>query len=260
MSAGTIAYLDDRAVVRVAGPDARTFLQGLITNDMALLDTRPAMFAGLLSPQGKVLFEFFAVRVDDGVLLDVARGAAGDLARRLAMYKLRANVEIGEATGAGVTFTDPRAADLGARITGQAPDAAFEQRRIALGVPEGGKDYAFGTLFPHEAMFDQFNGVSFGKGCYVGQEIVSRMQHRGTARSRFLLVDAQAPLPPMGTPVMAGDKPLGEMGSNADKQGLALIRLDRLSDAYAAKSLLTTGDVPIRLSKPAYATFEVPAP
>ena len=256
MSAGSIAYLDDRAVVRVSGPDAAAFLQGLITNDMALLESQPAIFAGLLSPQGKALFEFLIAKLGDGFGLAVASSAASGLANRLAMYKLRAKVEI----GAGVAqawppgTNDPRLPGLEGAATG------YNTHRISLGVPEGGKDYAFGELFPHEAMFDQLNGVSFSKGCYVGQEIVARMQHRGTARSRFLIVDADAPLPPMGTPVLAGDKPLGQIGSNAGKQGLALIRLDRLADAYAAKAPITTGGVSIRLSKPAYATFEVPTP
>ena len=155
MSAGTIAHLADRAAIRVAGPDARTFLQGLVTNDVALLDTQPAMFAGLLSPQGKVLFEFLVVSTGDGFLLDVANSAAEDLAKRLAMYKLRSRVEIGEATGAGVTFTDPRAADLGSRVTGQAPDTAFEQRRIALG--ESGPCFRPARM-DHGVAADEFSG------------------------------------------------------------------------------------------------------
>jgi len=277
MSAGSIAYLDDRAVLRVSGPDAGAFLQGLITNDIGLLATQPAIFAGLLSPQGKVLFEFLVVKAGDALLLDVATDAAEDLAKRLAMYKLRAKVEISDPDDWHVLslldaqysdsngFDDPRLARLGKRdlsplaVGFETSSLDYHAHRISLGMPEGGKDYAFGELFPHEAMFDQLNGVSFTKGCYVGQEIVARMQHRGTARSRFLIVDADAPLPSLSTPVLAGDKPLGQMGSNAGKQGLALIRLDRLADAYAAKAQITAGGIPIRLTKPAYASFEVPA-
>ena len=256
MSAGSVAYLEDRAVVCVSGSDAGTFLQGLITNDMGLLDSQPAIFAGLLSPQGKVLFEFLISREKDGFWLAVADLVALDLIKRLTMYKLRAKVDIAQVVeilrldGS----SDPRVAGL------EHDPANYHAHRISLGVPEGGKDYAFGELFPHEAMFDQLNGVSFTKGCYVGQEIVSRMQHRGTARSRFLIADAEAELPPMGTPVLAADKPLGQLGSNAGKQGLALIRLDRLADAYAAKAPITTAGIPVRLTKPGYATFEVPTP
>jgi len=293
--------LHERGAVRVLGPDAAKFLQGLLTNDVDQVQIGAATFAGLLSPQGKVLFECQVAPVENGFILDVARSIAGDLTRRLSVYRLRANVEIEDASEASTVvlmwepglseyvpgplkhsasiatrYVDARHSELGARVVWGAampgPPHYFKQprtssqgptyhaHRISLGVPEGGKDYAFGELFPHEAMFDQLNGVSFTKGCYVGQEIVARMQHRGTARSRFLIVDADAPLPPMGTPVLVGDKPLGQMGSNAGTQGLALIRLDRLADAYTAGSAITTGGVPIRLTKPTYATFEVPSP
>ena len=268
MSAIGMALLDDRGIIRIGGPDAGPFLQGLITNDMALMETQLAINAGLLSPQGKVLFEFLVVKAGEGFVLDVARGAVPDLVKRLSMYKLRAKVEIEGASAApdAMTFLDPRLLRLGSRAivsdpaTVSAAPRDYDAHRIALGVPEGGKDYAFGDLFPHEAMFDQLNGVSFTKGCYVGQEIVARMQHRGTARSRFLIVDADGPLPPLGTPIVVADKPLGAMGSNAGRQGLALIRLDRLADAYTSNAPITTAGVPVRLAKPAYATFEVPAP
>jgi tRNA-modifying protein YgfZ len=284
MSSGHIAYLNDRAVVRVSGADAATFLQGLITNEMALLETQGAIFAGLLSPQGKVLFEFLVVKATDGYLLDVARSAAGDLVKRLAMYKLRAKVEvkldpewrivfgrpvdfIGSSSDPGkLVYRDPRLNAFGNRAMSLMQIGFdfelfdYHAHRIALGVPEGGKDYLFGDLFPHEAMFDQLNGVSFTKGCYVGQEIVARMQHRGTARSRFLMVAAAGPLPERGTEVLAGDRPVGQMGSSVGGNGLALIRLDRLGDAYKEGKPITTGGVPITLTKPPYAIFEVPTP
>ena len=293
MSASHIQRLEDRGVVRVAGADAEAFLQGLVTNDMARLAETPAIYAGLLSPQGKILFEFLVVKGEDGFLLDVAASEAAELVKRLALYKLRAKVEITDRssayevfTGAG-GFNDPRFAELGQRaiaarafpptpaFAGLRPDKpalphkgrgdrgeglTYDSARISLGIPEGGKDYALGTPFPHEAMFDQLNGVSFSKGCYVGQEIVARMQHRGTARSRFLMVTGDGPLPPMGTVVTAGAVPLGAMGSSMGTQGLALIRLDRLADAYAVKSPVTAGGVALTLAKPPYATFEAPTP
>ncbi len=282
MSSGSIAYLDDRAAVRVGGADAGTFLQGLITNDLDV--KQGSIFAGLLSPQGKVLFEFVIVQPDEGFLLDVAASAADDLVKRLTLYKLRAKIEIElarewkvfsqssslaelpDSASGGMMFTDPRLHDLGRRAHLPDPKMSvpamldYDAHRISLGVPEGGKDYLFGELFPHEAMFDQLHGVSFTKGCYVGQEIVARMQHRGTARSRFLMVAAAGPLPERGTPVLAGDKPIGEMGSSVGGNGLALIRLDRLGDAYKEGRTITTGGVPITLTKPPYATFEVPTP
>jgi tRNA-modifying protein YgfZ len=257
MSAGSVANLEDRTVVHVSGADAGPFLQGLITNDMGLLEAQPAIFAGLLSPQGKILFDFIVVKASDGFELDVDKSAALDLINRLTMYRLRAKVAIAPAADPGHIFDipDPRLPELGTRRP-----ADYDAHRISLGVPESGKDYSLGDLFPHEAMFDQLHGVSLTKGCYVGQEIVSRMQHRGTARSRFLIADGESQLPPMGTPIVAGETPLGQMGSHADKQGLALIRLDRLAGAYAAHAPITAGGVPIRLTKPAYATFEVPSP
>ena len=283
MSAEDLHRFLDRAVIQIDGPDATAFLQGLVTSDVALLKSQPAQLAGLLSPQGKVLFEFLIARSESGYLLDVAEAGAAGLIQRLKMYRLRSKVEIESAPrwsifalwrptvvlpqsgSGGMIFTDPRLHELGRRallpdtIVG-ASQFNYDAHRISLGIPEGGKDYAFGTLFPHEAMFDQLNGVSFSKGCYVGQEIVARMQHRGTARSRFLMVTGDGPLPPMGTVVTAGAVPLGAMGSSMGTQGLALIRLDRLADAYAVKSPVTAGGVALTLAKPPYATFEAPTP
>ena len=290
----------DRGFVRVTGADAGKFLQGLITNDISSLGFGEAAFAGLLSPQGKVLFEFLVAPIADGFLLDVSLRVASDLTKRLAMYKLRSDVNVvdvsakhamsqtliaGTPTGPMrpasslylANYLDPRHANFVNRTVwahspedmgwqnipaiedGFSASAEIEQRRIALGIPEGGKDYAFGEIFPHEAMFDQLNGISFTKGCYVGQEIVSRMQHRGTARSRFLIVNGTAPLPPMGTEVLAATTPLGAIGSSAGSQGLALIRLDRLADAYKAGHPVTIGGVPVTVAKPPFATFAVPA-
>ncbi len=302
MSASGIAVFVDRAVVSVTGADAETFLQGIVTNDLAPLQAERAMFAGLLSPQGKVLFDFLLLKTSGGYWIDIAKSVADDLTKRLVMYKLRAKVDIAllsdhlvyavwpradfdvyvngiakQAKDAKLhAYIDPRNVLLGGRwITRGAAkqgerksfkDAArlslidYDAHRISLGVPEGGKDYLFGELFPHEAMFDQLNGVSFTKGCYVGQEIVARMQHRGTARSRFLMVAAAGPLPERGTEVLAGDKPIGQMGSSVGPSGLALIRLDRLGDAYNESKPITVGGVAVTLAKPPFATFQVPEP
>jgi tRNA-modifying protein YgfZ len=281
MSSGSICIVDDRTVVRVSGTDARAFLNGLITNDVTSLEHQQSVFAGLLSPQGKVLFEFIVVADDETLLLDVETSVAAALAQRLSIYKLRSKVTIeaparqmvcagvGDASewwapGEAVVYRDPRLVALGWRaipsVMNWRVGGLGDAHRISLGVPEGGKDYLFGELFPHEAMFDQLHGVSFTKGCYVGQEIVARMQHRGTARSRFLMLAAAGPLPERGTEVLAGDKPIGAMGSSVGPNGLALIRLDRLGDAYNERKPITTGAVAITLTKPPYATFEVPTP
>jgi folate-binding protein YgfZ len=270
--------LPNRGIVAVNGSDATKLLQGLVTNDVALLDTQPAIYAGLLSPQGKILFDFIVVKMPDGALIDVAKDQAAALVKRLTMYKLRAAVTIADVSadhtvvaafgqgaqfGQGIVYSDPRLPDLGLRAIVETKDAvavstdaaAYHAFRIGLGVPEGGLDYAFGDAFPHEALFDQLHGVSFTKGCYVGQEIVSRMEHRGTARKRIVPVDADGPLVE-GAAVVAGDVEIGRVGSVSGSRGLALLRLDRV-DEFAAKGVpLTAGGAPIAVSIPAWAHFK----
>ena len=260
MTDAKIALLPDRGVVAVTGEDARKFLDNIITNDMDLLDKQEAIFTGLLSPQGKILFDFFIVRHRDEYLLDVAKDKAADLIKRLSMYRLRAKVAIAERPDLhvialwpldSVGFADSRFAALGGRQIADAALAdaelyeAYHAHRISLGVPEGGKDFAFGEAFPHEALFDQLNGVSFTKGCYVGQEIVARMEHRGTARKRIVRVSGEGVLPVAGTDVLAGEVVIGAVGSNSGSLGLALLRLDRVLE-FAAKGVgLTAGGVRI---------------
>ena len=169
-------------------------------------------------------------------------------------------------------FADPRLPELGLRILlpanadisdlgcALASEDEYHARRIALGVPEGGRDYIFGDAFPHEAMFDQLNGVDFKKGCFVGQEVVSRMEHRGTARKRIVGVEGEGPLPAPGTEIVAGSTPIGTLGSVAGSSGLALIRLDRAEEAKAAGVPLHAGEVTIAVRIPAWARFKSPAP
>jgi len=148
------------------------------------------------------------------------------------------------------------AADLGAELV----DAtAYEAHRIALGVPRGGLDFIYGDAFPHEADMDQLHGVDFEKGCYVGQEIVSRMEHRGTARNRIVPVEAGGGfLPDAGIPVTAGERQVGTTGSSAGPHGLAMLRLDRVADALAAGTPLTAGGIELTPRKPEWATFDWP--
>lgn len=279
------SLLSDRAAVSLGGGDVRKFLQGLITNDVGKAQGGDAIHAGLLSPQGKILFDFFVVPVGDGFLLEVARSRAGDLIQRLGFYRLRAQVELAEAPSLSVAaiwgglpglpdgaivYADPRLPALGFRAIlpagldlkalGCAPEEAeaYHAQRIALGVPEGGRDYAFGDTFPHEALFDQLNGVDFKKGCYVGQEVVARMEHRGTARKRIVPVMGDGPLPASGTPVEVDAVPIGMVGSVSGRSGLAMIRLDRAETALAGGKALTAGGVKLVLLRPAFARFSVP--
>ncbi|WP_295556288.1 folate-binding protein [uncultured Hyphomicrobium sp.] len=289
-----VAILDDRGAVAVVGADAEKLLGGLITNDMARLAETPALYAALLSPQGKVLFDFFVVRTAEGFLLETAREKAEGLVKRLSMYKLRASVEIrdvsedysvaalwgasavsfGEAVGAHA-FADPRFAPLGIRIlaakdqagdvvaqtkAGLVPAEAYHAYRVGLGVPESGRDFVLGDTFPHEALLDQLNGVSFTKGCFVGQEVVSRMQHRATVRKRVVPVVAEVPLPAGPQPVLAGAVEIGRLGSVAGARGLALLRLDRVFEAQQAGVPVTADGVALSVEAPPFATFEIGAP
>lgn len=286
MAETKIALLPDRGVVSITGADAEKLLQGVITNDMDLLAEQPALHAGLLSPQGKILFDFFVVRTPDGFCLETARAKAADLAERMKMYKLRAKVEINDVSadytvaaiwggahaprGEGpLWFADPRLPELGYRelttlrsdwaLGGEECDSAtqddYHAHRIGLGVPEGGRDYAFGDAFPHEALLDQLHGVSFDKGCYVGQEVVSRMQNRGTARRRIVPVVAEAALPASGAAIIAAGVEIGTLGSTAGTRGLAMLRLDRVAEFVEKGESLRAGSVAVRVEIPAWARF-----
>lgn len=269
-----IAELADRGFVRVTGGDARKLLQGLVTNDLEVHGPTGATFAGLLTPQGKIMFDFFVVPAADGFLLEIDRNRAADLVKRLQMYKLRADVavsdvssdfrllaswaEVGEAkiedVGAS-NFVDPRELRLGTRIvvaarserapavTTDAP--AYDARRVALGVPEGGKDYEFGEAYPHEAGFDLFNGVSFTKGCYVGQEVVSRMQNKTVVRKRVVKLKGDAPLT-SGADIMLGEAAIGRVGTVAGSEALGMLRLDRAFEAGQQGIALNAGGVTVR--------------
>jgi len=283
-----IALLPDRGVVTVMGEDAERLLQGVITNDMALLQAQPAIHAGLLTPQGKILFEFFVVKAPGGFCLEAARDKTAELSDRLNLYKLRVKAEIQDASAdytvaafwggpyelrhggkPPLWYADPRLPDMGFRelvtmrtdwaLGGEDANIAtqddYHAHRIALGVPEGGKDYVFGDTFPHEALFDQLHGVSFEKGCYVGQEVVSRMANRGTARRRVVPVVGETALPASGADIVAGGVTIGRLGSTAKTRGLALLRLDRAAEMSGRGANLNAGDVPVRIELPSWAHF-----
>ncbi|HEX2352672.1 MAG: YgfZ/GcvT domain-containing protein [Hyphomicrobiales bacterium] len=286
------ALLPDRGVVKVDGDDARKFLNGLVTSDIAKVTPEAASFTALLTPQGKIIVDFILVEAPPadggGFFLDCPRALAPTLLQRLNFYKLRAKVMIEDlsetlgvlavwegdaATEYGLCYRDPRlaalglrcmlpphlaadaAADLGAKLV---EASAYEAHRIALGVPRGGLDFIYGDAFPHETDMDQFGGVDFDKGCFVGQEVVSRIENRGTARSRVVPVAFDGFAPEAGTPVSAGGKTVGTFGSGAQGRGLAMLRLDRVGDAVAAGEPLVAGGVQIRLVKPAWAQFAWP--
>jgi folate-binding protein YgfZ len=261
------AYLDDRSLLRIAGEDARVFLQGLVTCNMDKINLTQAGFGALLSPQGKILFDFLIVEDAEGFLLDTASAQAEALAKRLGMYRLRAKVtiaaqpELGVLAGwdgtplPGLSYDDPRHAGLGRRAIversqaqGTASADDYHAHRIVCGVPEAGRDFPFGEIFPHDADMDLILGLDFKKGCYVGQEVVSRMEHRGTSRKRILPVLLRGPAPAPGTAIMAGELAIGTLGTSAaNGHALALIRTDRAEDAISAGTALVAGAAIVEL-------------
>ncbi|POR56517.1 YgfZ/GcvT domain-containing protein [Bosea psychrotolerans] len=280
--------LIDRGVIRVSGEDARDFLQNLVTNDLDPVTPERAGYGALLTPQGKIICDFFIVALSDedggGFLLDVPLLQTTDLMKRLKLYKLRAKVTLDDLSEAsaviastdgaplpddsGIVYADPRLPALGQRsITDRAgveeiaaDDAeTYHVRRIALGVPDGGRDFAYGDTFPHEALLDQLGGVSFKKGCYIGQEVVSRMQHRGTARTRIVpVVFTEGIASETGAEATAGAKTLGRIGSGAKGRGLAMLRLDRVADALSEGLTLNGGGLAFVLAKPDFIRFPFP--
>lgn len=280
MASDTIAPLPNRSVISVTGADAAKLLQGLITNDIdKLIKDGSALHAGLLSPQGKILFDFFVVRTASGILIDIASHKAAEFVKRLMLYRLRADVVIADVRSdyrvfaiwgtalpdealSPLTYTDPRMVALGLRVLadadlvkklGETPrllivdENAYDAHRIALGVPEGGKDYDFGDAYPHEADFDLFHGVSFTKGCFVGQEVVARMQNKSVVRKRVVKVEGDAPLT-SHSDIFFGDAPIGRVGSVSGNQALAMIRLDRAADALDKPTPLTSNGVAITVA------------
>jgi folate-binding protein YgfZ len=266
------ALLTDRAVLRVAGDPARHFLNNLVTSEIETLAPGDARYTALLTPQGKIVADFFVVAApqsEGGFYIDCPAELADELFQKLAFYRLRAKVTIEKtglaviaiwggdgATQKGLTFPDPRLPTLGSRVLAS-PDAAkelalvdvtaYDAHRIALGVPRGGADFKYNDAFPHDADLDKLHGVDFKKGCFVGQEVVSRVEHRGTARNRIVPVSFDGAAPPAGTSVMAGEKSVGIMGSSAGKIGLAMLRVDRVAEALSAGTSLSAGGTPLHL-------------
>lgn len=265
MATPNFSELASRALLNVSGETAGDFLQGLITCDVISLRPGEINFGALLSAQGKILFDFFVIASTNGYLIDVDKSMADDLVKRLKFYRLRAKIDIepmdprthvfaiwGEGakaqniTADGVVCGDPRLRQMGLRAyIRRAPETAnllatdeWHHHRIKLGMPEGGRDFSFGDAFPHEALMDQFKGVDFSKGCYIGQEVVSRMQHRGTARKRLIKIKTKSVLPNAGTEILSAGKACGIITSSVGNEGIAMIRLDRVDGDTASRSVL----------------------
>jgi folate-binding protein YgfZ len=246
--------LTERAVIAVSGPEARGFLQGLITNDVE--KAASGLYAALLTPQGKILFDFLVREQGGALLLDCRREARGALLKRLAMYKLRAQIEIKQRDDLGVFVgegsADPRLPALGPRAIAAkraAPpgDAAYLAQRLDLGVPEG-DDFGSDRMFALDAGLGELNAVSFDKGCYVGQELTARMKHRGNARKRLVVVTAADGSPLLrDAPLTAGGQQIGAVTSACGARGFALVKLDRLMDIAGP---IEAGGAAVNVTKP----------
>jgi folate-binding protein YgfZ len=278
------AFLTDRGVIKVSGADARDFLNGLVTTNLLLLRPELGRFGALLTPQGKITADFLITEAPaghgGGFLIDCPRPLAEALTKKLTFYRLRAKVEVenlsdslgvlavwdGDASmKPDLSFADPRHELLGWRILVPAElaqkvaeilgadlvqESVYESHRIALGVPQGGLDFAYGDAFPHESNMDRLHGVDFDKGCYVGQEVVSRMQHRGTARTRTVKIRFDSTAPASGSDIVAGDKSVGTIGSASGHHGLALVRIDRVAEALDAGTPLIAAGVAVSIANP----------
>lgn len=253
-----VIALNDRTILKVSGPDAKPFLQGLVTNDVGRLAPGHPVYAALLTAQGKIISDFILSQAGEVILLDCAASRAADLASRLKKFRLRAKVQVEEAGASLAVLSapeappanlavesaaiDPRLPELGWRWIVNAgnslpqeiehePHASYDRHRIECGVPDSDLDLKPETFFPLDCNFEELQGVDFNKGCYVGQELTARMKHRATSRRRILPVAGAAPLPPHGTPLRVGEMEAGEMLGSQGPIGLAILRLDRLGNA-----------------------------
>ena len=238
------ALLTDRALIDVAGPDWRGFLQGLLTQDVETLADGEIRFGALLTPQGRLLYDLFLIGTEQGCRLDCAAQHRDALIARLTIYRLRARVTIApldlpvvalwdvEAPLAG-WLADPRLPDLGLRgyglaAPGGAASGDYDAHRLSLSVP-GSADWGSDSTYPIEANFDLLNGIDFRKGCFVGQETTSRMKRRGQIKTRMAAVAYEGAALDPGSELLAGDLRAGESHSSADGVAIASLRLDRLN-------------------------------
>ncbi|MBY0336828.1 MAG: folate-binding protein [Acetobacteraceae bacterium] len=240
-----VAMLPDRGVVEVSGEDRVAFLQGLVSNDVSRAAPGAAVWAALLTPQGKWLADFFVVADGERLLLEVEAAQAAMTVQKLSRFRLRSKVALREvplavAAGwgddprpAGLSYPDPRLPEAGWRALVEAPlpgDGDYDAHRLALGLPDGSRDLEAEQSILLEAGFDELHGVSWTKGCYMGQELTARTKYRGLVKRRLAPVEIAGDAPPRGTPITLEGAVVGEMRSSHGARGLAVLRLPALRD------------------------------
>jgi folate-binding protein YgfZ len=246
-----IALLPGRGVVEVSGEDRAAFLQGLVSNDVAALAPGRAVWAALLTPQGKWLADFFVFAEDGRLLLDCVREQAGQIVTALSRFRLRAKVALRDASAefavhagwggapvpeGAIAAPDPRLPGVGwralaaAALAADADAAAYDLHRLSLGLPEGAPDLEPQKSILLEVGFDELQGVSWSKGCYMGQELTARTRYRGLLKRRLFPVEVEGPLPAPGTPATRDGAEIGEMRSGRGGLGLALLRIEAVED------------------------------
>ncbi len=268
--------LINRGAIRLGGADRRSFLQGLISNDIESCRPGQAVYAALLTPQGKFLHDLFIADAGEEFLIDCEAARADDLLSRLAAYKLRAKVTMEDARedyevwafgdrhsafSIQGLFEDPRLTELGMRAIlpkEESPNAecrspnAYDCHRLSLGVADGSRDMIIEKSTLAEGNFDFLNGISWSKGCYVGQELTARMRYRGLAKKRLFPVKIEGPAPDFGTAIKSGDEEIGDMRSQCNNLGLALLNIAKAQAAIEAGAALTCGASRLIASKPAW--------
>lgn len=267
-----LAHLPGRGVIEVAGEDRVGFLQGLVSNDVSEAEPGRAVWAALLTPQGKWLADFFILSDAGRLLLDCEQTEAAALVQRLSRFRLRSNVSIRNVSteyavyaawggmpdppGAAIVAPDPRLPEAGwrilaaAKLPADAGEAAWDRHRLALGLPDGSRDMEAEKSVLLEAGFDELNGVSWSKGCYLGQELTARTKYRGLVKRRLVPVTVEGELPPPGTPVLAAGREVGTMRSGRAQLGLALLRIEALGERLASGAATLTAHVPAWMTLP----------
>ena len=247
-----LVELPERGVVEISGEDRITFLQGLVSNDVAQAVPGQAVWAAFLTPQGKWLADFFILATDDALLLDCERAQAAFLAKTLSRYRLRAKVTVTDRSGSlfvhvawstkpdiagAVIAADPRLPHAGWRMIADTPLASsatvedWQRHRLSLGLPDGSRDMEAEKSVLLEAGFDELHGVSWSKGCYLGQELTARTKYRGLVKRRLVPVRVLGPLPPPGSPVMRGADEVGTLREGVAGMAMALLRVEALGEA-----------------------------